>query len=189
MKQKKTTLTLANIRSDIIHRLKNPPDITETSYEKWTVPSIIIAVVALVVAYFFIELIALIVTLLLAAIILFAAANLFIVHFKAKKVSLEDYEITTETVDAVLEEHFTVEKGGRRFRRSKPIDNYVIRFENGKTWQMSNDNYTWSNERPMSDSSIYHSTHRGDLFLVVTKKGTGDIIVAYNTNLFDFIEK
>ena len=35
-------------------------------------------------------------------------------------------------------------------------------------------------------SGIYKSTHREDTFVVVPKKDTGEIVMAYNTNAFEY---
>ena len=63
---------------------------------------------------------------------------------------------------------------------------YIMRFENGKSWNIPKDNYTWSGEHPMSDRTLYQSTHPRDLFLTVTKKDTGEIVMAYPTEYFEY---
>ena len=38
----------------------------------------------------------------------------------------------------------------------------------------------------MHDVGIRNSTHRGDTMIVITEKNSGKIVVAYNTEFFDY---
>ena len=59
-------------------------------------------------------------------------------------------------------------------------------FENGKEWRVPKENYAWNERFRMSDLGVYKSTHRGDTMLAVTDKRTDTIIVAYNTEIFEY---
>ena len=102
-----------------------------------------------------------------------------------KKVSIDDYEVTEAVVSHTKEEEFVV----RYYKHSETILVYTIYFENGKKWDIPKDNYLWSVERPMSDFAIFQTAHRGDLFTVVSRKENGEIVMAYDTEFFEYKEK
>ena len=102
---------------------------------------------------------------------------------RIKNVTINDYTITTEIVDSTSEEHFLVRNGKYS---SRQIDNYTIRFENKKTWRIPNENHLWSERYRMSDHAVFTSTHRGDTMIVVTKKLTDTVVMAYNTEIFEY---
>ena len=185
--------TIAEIEKDIVPALKNPPGIPEASYKKFSLP-LWIAAVALVFfpvivimsdrlpnALVFLSPLALITYL-----VVYFTAQAVRVSKSIKDVKISDYTVTEETVESISDEHYRIYNGGK-FNHSVPVDNYIVRFENGKTWRIPKDNYLWS-EFQMTDFSVFNTTHRGDTFTVVTKKSTGEIAVAYNSEYFHFIQ-
>ena len=40
----------------------------------------------------------------------------------------------------------------------------------------------------VSSVSVFDSTHKGDSFITVSDKNSGEVVVAYNENLFDYKE-
>ena len=182
---KKQILTNTEIEKDIINALKNPPNMSEASYKKLTIPAIIIDVLLVVIEFIY----PLFIFWLLLALIVFligsAIFNLFRLKKRVQNVTINDYDITTENVHSTTGEHYRAERGGKR-RRTKQINNYTIRFENGKIWRIPKDNYLWSVECPMSDFAIFQRTHREDAFFVVTKKDTDEIVMAYHTDVFEY---
>lgn len=181
----KQILTKTEIEKDIINALKNPPNMSEASYKKTTIPAIIIAVLLVVIEFIY----PIFILWVLIALVVFLIGSAIFNHFRLKnrikRVSINDYYITKEVVHSISEEHYRAERGGKR-RRTEQINNYTVRFENGKSWRIPKDNYLWSVERPMSDCAIFRSTHREDVFIVVTKKDTNEIVMAYHTDFFEY---
>ena len=182
---KKQIITNAEIEKDIADALKNPPRESEASYKKFNIPAIIIAIVGVVIGLIFPTYILWFLLALIAFSIIYCVFYFFRLKNRIKNVTINDYAITTETVNSIDEEHYRA-RGAGKHARSKRIDNYIIRFENGKAWRIPKELYRWSDDLRMSDFSIHGSTHRGDVFKVVTKKDTCDIAVAYNTNIFEY---
>ena len=186
---KKEILTNEKIEKDIITALKNPPHDSEDSHNKTKI-IIIIMMLCLIALSIWLgtEIFAKLLTASCLAVVFFLIvyAIFYSVRFKIKikKISINDYSLTTEIVHSTAHEHYVIR--GSKHTRSQHIDNYILRFENGKTWRISKDNYLWSVERPMSDLAIYESTHREDTMIVVTQKDSGDIVMAYHTDFFEY---
>ena len=178
---KKQILTNTEIEKDIICALKNPPNLPESSYKKMIIPTVIAVGLLVMIEFIY----PLFIVWLLAAVIIFLIGSSIFNHIKLKnlikKVSINDYYIEKEVVHSTYEEHYRT--GGRH---NELVSNYLIRFENGKSWRISTDNYLWSIERSMSDFAIFQSTHREDTMIVVTKKDTGEIVMAYHTDFFEY---
>jgi hypothetical protein len=180
---KKQILTDAEIKKDLICALKHPPAESERSVNtaSWVVLGIFIA--SIVVIYFY----HLFLLWLLLGTALYSIGFVIFKHQKLKmqikKISLADHEITTETVSHTECESYVIR--GTRHRRYT-IYRYILHFESKKSFVIPKDNYLWSTETPMSDVVVFNTTHRGDTMTVVTKKDTGEIVVAYNNNLFEY---
>ena len=182
---KKQILTNKEIEKDIINALYKKPDISEASYKKAIVIEIIVACLMIVIEFFYRSFI---LWVLLALFIYIVIGTLFlhlIRSLKAKRVSINDYNITTESVKRTSEEHFKIRRAGK-WKRKKPIDNYALYFDNDKCWRIPKDNYLWSSEYPMSDHAIFQSVNMGDKMIVVTKKRTGKPVMAYHTEFFEY---
>ncbi|MBQ8416715.1 MAG: hypothetical protein IJX13_07475 [Clostridia bacterium] len=191
---KKQILTNAEIKKDIISAMENPPEESEASDKKGTVIAFIVACFLLVMSYinppFFVRTV-------LAGFALLIGASIFRFIYEKrrfKKWSIHDYDVTTEVVHSIDEEHYLTHfdhkpKIGKRkggLVRTVPVNNYSIRFENGKIWRIPKKLYSWNERLRMQDLGIYRTTHRGDTLIVVTKKDTGKIIVAYHTDFFEY---
>ncbi len=183
---KKQTITNKEIEADIINALKMPAHMSEKSYRRSAIPSIIVcgAVILAYIAYPPSSLWLLIAFLAYAigsAVFYYVRRNI-----RIKNVSINDYDIFTDILSHKSEEHFKVQKSKRR---TETINNYSLHFENGKTWRISKDNHFWSKECPMSDAFIHENAHRGDTFILVVKRDTGEIAMAYSTELFEYKER
>jgi ABC-type multidrug transport system fused ATPase/permease subunit len=186
---KKHIVTNVEIEKDIISALKNPPKQSKESYKKGMFPAIIFAVLFFVMVFildFFV------LWFLLGLVVLAIVSSIFY-YFRLKNqiknVKINDYDITTETVSSTDEEHYMRRANRRSMHidsRSMHIDNYSIRFENGKTWRVPKELYCWKEGIRMIDYNIHQTTHRGDVMIVVTKKDTGKIVVAYHTDIFEY---
>ncbi len=184
---KKQILTNVEIEKDLVDALKNPPKESEVSYKKFTIPAIIIAALLVVIEFIY----PIFILWLLLALIVFLIGSAIFNHFrlknKIKNVTINDYIITTEIVHSTAEEHYKAESGRSiHHRRTEQIDNYIVRFENGKSWRIPKELYRWNERLRMQDRGIYHTTHRGDVLIVVTEKATDKIIVAYHTDIFEY---
>ena len=173
------------IEKDIINALYKKPDKSEATYKKTTVIEIIVGCLMIVIEFFYRSFI---LWVLLALLIYIIGGNLLlrlIRSSKAKKVSINDYNITTESVKHISEEHFKIRRAGK-WKGKKPIDNYALYFDNDKCWRIPKDNYLWSTEYPMSDHAIFQSVSIGDKMLVITQKRTGKTVMAYHTEFFEY---
>ena len=184
---KKQILTNAEIEKDIISALKNPPKESEASYKRRTVPCIIIAVLLVAIECIY----PIFILWFLLALIVFLIGSSIFHHFRLKNriknVTINDYDITAEIVHSTDEEHYRAHTGGSvRRRRTEQVNNYIIHFENGKSWRIPKELYSWSERLRMHDVGIRNSTHCGDTMIVITEKSSGKIVVAYNTEIFEY---
>lgn len=188
---KKTSLTDARIEKDIVTALKYPPSRPKAAVRaenRWGFIAFCVMLVVFVIspAYRWPM-----VWLALAACAFLAVRPVFLrlrLRRRIKGVSMKDYDVTTETVQSTSEESYTIRRAPSSFALypNIHIHNYTLHFESGTCWRIPKDNYLWSEERPMTDLAIFQSTQEGDSFLVVTKKGSGDIVMAYNEAFFEY---
>jgi len=184
-------LTPKQIEHDIADSFKYPKKMTKAEYAKLSLASIIAAV--LLFAVYFLPQVDLdtsmritlyVILAVFAACLITAVCELLLRRHRRKNVRMDDYEVTTETISHTEEESYRQTGGTSVARHSETVTNYTLYFENGKSWRITAMNFTWSAEWQMSDFSLYNSTDRGDTFIVVSEKRTGNIAVAYPTKLF-----
>ena len=180
-REEKEKLTDAVIEKDIINFLKQPDKMSEDSFNKRQILAAIIGIVIGVLSLIFFEFILWGFVLLIVYIIAVLTFKHFRFKFQAKSVKICDYEIKTETLSHVCYENYRVTG-----RRGYTVHIHTLHFENGKSWGIPENNYSWSVERQMSAFSVYESAQSGDTFIVVTKKSTGKVFVAYNTRFFEY---
>jgi len=180
---KKQIFTNAEIEEDIMTAMKYPPEETKSSFKRATLPFILIVILLVVIEIFY----PIFILLVLLGLIVFSICYIIFRNIRLKKqiksVTINNYTITTEAVNSTSEEHFRVKNGKYS---SKQIDNYTIRFENEKTWRIPKENHLWSERYRMSDHAVFASTHRGDVMIVITKNANGEIVMAYNTEFFEY---
>ena len=182
---KKEIITLTQIEQDIIHSLKEPQEMSKSTYKKWRIPCAIIGGLLVVVSIFYPTIGVYSLLILLVAGCAGGAIEYLLLRRKRKNVCIVDYDVTTEVLSNKVEESYSAPAGKHR---SRTVTNYTLFFENGEGWRIPQDNYLWSEERPMSDFYIYQNSHRGDAFIVVIKKDTGKIAMAYDTEFFKYKE-
>lgn len=68
----------------------------------------------------------------------------------------------------------------------RTVSIYSIQFENGKVLRLPQENFLWSKEYPLSDFGLYEVTQPGDRFTVVEEKKTGNIVLAYPNEYFQY---
>lgn len=125
--------------------------------------------------------------------LIFIVAYLIVDFFRKKNkinvVSMDDYEIKEERVAYINEEIYSTDNKIHFHSLIKKIHTarvYIMCFENGKSWNVPKDNYLWSKECPMSDRTLYQITNCGDVFLIVTQKDTGEIVMTYHADFFEY---
>lgn len=181
---RKQIITNTEIEKDIIGALNNPPNSSRDTYRRGRIIAIAIVILLTVIGliypmfilWFFLGI-------LVFLMVGFIAYPLYRKN-RIKRVAIKDYDITVETVESTAEEHYKI-KGSIKIKGRK-IDNYYVFFENGKEWRIPKVLYSWGDTLRRVDFSIYGETHRGDAFIVVTKRSTGKIVVAYNTEIFEY---
>ncbi len=183
---KRQILTNAEIEKDIIAALKKPPNLSKASYKKSTIPGFIIAVFLVVIEFIN----PIIILWLLLAMIPILISNIIFNHFRLKhqiqNVTINNYDITTEIVHSTAEEHYKAVRSTGRWRHTEQVDNYNVRFENGKIWHIPKELYAWDERLRNQDLGIYRIAHRGDNMIVVTEKDKGKIVIAYHTDIFEY---
>ena len=118
-------------------------------------------------------------------------------NHRIKKITIQEYSITTETVYRISDEHYyelsTSGRGGisailALFGKNTgvPVANYTVHFENGKSWLIPKQNYKWHEQLYRNDEQLFGTIHREDTMIVVTSKKTGKIVMAYHTDLFEY---
>lgn len=178
---KKDVVTDKEIVKDLITAHKNPPNKPGSKYD-------------LTFFYYLVAFMLLIIELkhpkfilwvLIALIIVGAIGSIVykirLTHLK-KTFSISNYDITVMTVDCIRDEYYTY----RRKTSTYNVYNYIIRFKNGKEWNIPVLLYRWSERHATYGPELYKNTHAGDTFIVVTKKSDSKIIMAYNTDIFEY---
>ena len=185
---KKEIFTDAEIEKDIKAAIKAPPDESEDSHKKWLIFMLILAPFSLL-ALLFIEKLSDFLwyfawALLIITVLIFPLSFLYL-KIRLKNVSIRDYEVSEDKVFSAEEERYTdVYRTTRLHFRT--VKNYNVNFCSGKTWRIPGELYFWSDRYRMKNYKICESTHAGDTMIVVTHRKTKKVIVAYNTELFEY---
>ena len=183
---KKQILTNYNIETDIKNILQHPANLSRVEHHSAMTPLLVFSGSVIVAMIIFQNYYKLVLLLSLVFIIIYLAFDHFRKKSNLKKISVDDYEITVEIVSHIKEEIYSTDYSNHISRKLKEVRVYIMYFENGKSWNIPKDNYTWSGECPMSDRTLYQTTHLGDVFWVVTKKDTCAIVMAYPTEFFEY---
>ena len=184
-------MTNAEIEKDIVDALKNPPEQSEESYKslenKESTSDIIIPICLVAIGFIYPISIPWILLGLIVFLIGYRLFDHFLLKNQIKNVTIDDYDITIDVVSSTDEEHYMVTIDSSVVRRCiDEVHNYIIHFENGKSWRVPKELYGGKDRLWMQDRGIYNSTHRGDTMITVTEKNTGNIVIAYNTNIFEY---
>lgn len=181
--QPKETFTAKEIEQDIATGMKHPAEMPEGSYSKISIVAFFAALLLLVLTFVLPKFVLLFFLIIFLAIPLYALARFLWIKHKIKNINLDDYERSTAIISHVYEEDYVVQEHNHHRRT---VHNYSITFENGQTFRLPKINYQWSRERSMSDFALYQATHRGDEFIVVTHRQTGEIAAVYPTAVFTY---
>ena len=187
--EEREKLTPERIRQDIIYSIKHPLDEKKDDYKKGKIIAGIVFGIAmagvLIIAFlqwnpwiiygFFIVLIAFGIT---EAIVLSVRR-----HRKVKRICMDGYEFAVEKLSHVEKEQYYIK--ATRYSSGRTVINYTLHFENDKPWRIPERICVWSRERMLSDWYVYENAHRGDSFVTVTEKETGEIVMAYSLEWVD----
>ena len=186
--EKKQILTDDNILSDIKNILKHPAKLSRIEYRQSMIPIWVSSVLLLIAMLVFQNYYKLVLLLYIVFIAIYLTVDYFRKKTAEKNISIDDYEIKKVAASFVREEVYSTDGINYSYikRKLKTVYVYIMYFENGKHWNIQKDNYLWSKECPMSDHMLYRLTKCGDVFGVVTKKDTGEIVVAYPTDFFEY---
>ena len=179
----KQILTDREIEKDIAAAIRYPAEMTEDSYRRQNPVAIVIAMIAFVVELIKPQLILWTLLGVVVCLIAWAVARYFGLKYKARQVSIDGYEITVQTLHSKDCERYFM-RGSGRYGRVKTVYNYTWRFENGQSWRLPQRIYLWSDLYSMAHARVHESIHRGDAVLVVTKKESGDVVMAYPAEIF-----
>ncbi len=186
---RKQLLTNDNILTDVKNILKRPATLSHDEHKKANFPLLVFSAIMLVAIALFQNYYKLILIFGLIFIVAYLIVDSFRKKNKINNVSIDDYEIKGEPVSHINEEIYSTDHKIHVNSTVKKIHTahvYIMYFENGKKWNIPKDNYMWSGEHPMSDRTIYQSTRPLDLFWTVTKKDTGEIVMAYPSEYFEY---
>jgi hypothetical protein len=185
---KKQILTNNNIETDIKNILKRPANLSRIEHHKSMVPIWVNSVLVLIAMLVFQNYYKLVLLLDIIFIAIYLTVEYFRKKSRIKNVSIDDYEIKKVAASFVKEEVYSTAAGSYSYikRKLKTVYVHIMYFENGKSWNIPKDNYLWSKECPMSDRTLHQITHSGDVFWVVTKKDTGEVVVAYPSEYFEY---
>ena len=176
---KKEILTCGQIKQDIVLHLGRAKGQTKREYFVWLLATVAFAVAAAVLRVFFsIEVFWVLVLTAAVTLVLF---GFYILRMRRRKrhVDLNDYAITTDALYDKEEERYNALTGKHLYRE---ITNRILYFANGSAFFLPMQIGASTGER------IFEQARRGDKFIVVTHKKTGEIAVVYPTSLFVYQE-
>ncbi len=184
---KKQILTDREIEKDIATAIKHPAEMAEHAYRKWNVAAIFSGCGLFVLGIVWYDMILWVLLGMIALGVVVAILQYFDRRRRTRRMSIRDYEITVEILHSKEYEHYVERNIGHKgTRKSRPIDNYTWRFENGQVWRMPTRIYLWCDRYSMARERVHEMIHRGDSFIVVTKKESGDVVVAYPCEIFEY---
>jgi hypothetical protein len=184
---KKEEITEKEILSDLKSRLLHEPSLPKAAHKRYEILAAITAIILLVITFgrpvpFF---------LVLGCTLLFIPLTLLFSWLlrrrRIERTTLDGYEteiaiLSHKEKEEYQEWSYTV----RGIRRCRTVTNYNLHFENGKLWRIPKDNYLWHGECPMSNFFIFENAHRGEEFLLVLNRETGEVAMAYSKAFFTY---
>ena len=186
---RKQILTNENIRNDIKNVLKHPATLSHEEHHKSMFLPFVFSTIMVIAIALFQNYYKVVLCVGLAFIVIYLVADYFRKQKSITNISIENYEIKAECVSFIKEEIYSTDHKLHLSPTVKKIHTakvYIMFFDNGTTWNIPKNNYSWSGECPMSDDFIYKNTHLGDMFWIVTEKQTGKIVVAYPAEYFEY---
>lgn len=178
----KEIITKKEIEKDIIHAIKHPANTPRALYFIGYAATfaVMLGIVFLEPcigkAAFFLP------AVVLVAILLLPAVKFYLRDRKAARISIDDYVVKKSVVKKTKRERYVkITK-----RRITVVKNYNILFEKERVWRIPGELYWWSENNSTSDITVYENTEQGDVFYTVCEKKSGKIVMAYNTETFEY---
>ncbi len=180
---KKIFLSGDDIIEDVKMNLKREPNMSKKQNKIYGILASVFGVLLAVLGFINLKLSFFILIASIALIYIFYFIMQLARRGKTKRITLSDFEITKQILSHKSSESFKVETGGSvSHRKTEQVDNYILYFEDGRSWQLFDYNYS----SYLSDYYVYTNCHRGDSFIVVSNKNTGKIVVAYHMDRFEY---
>ena len=184
MDKNREMLTREQIRSDIVNRLYEESKTTKSEWNITRVISFIVAITFCVVCFFVPHVAVLLLLLAFAVVIISMFVGGAVRRHRARQISMDDYDITTDVVSHTeLERYY---QSGAKIHRGRTVFIFNVHFESGRSWQANNVNYDWSEKHRILDFNLYENVHRGDVFVVVVNRKNGKIVMAYSEEWFEY---
>lgn len=181
MYKNREMLTRERIRSDIVNRLYEESEMTKSEWNITRVISFIVAITFCVVCFFVPHVVVLLFLLAFAVVIISMFVGGAVRRHRARQISMDDYDITTDVVS-----HTELERYYQRIKRGGTVFIFNVHFESGRSWQANNVNYDWSEKHRILNFNLYENVHRGDVFVVVVNRKNGKIAMAYSEEWFEY---
>ena len=192
MLSQKELVTEKEIKQDVIHYAMNPQEDSETGYKKWMFAADVALVGLFLLTWYFIEAVLwlFVAVLILLIVVAFGLTPYLILkeRFKNRSFRIEDYEVTVEALSHKHEEKYEELRVyyGTRIPHHETVSYYELFFENGGKWHVPEQLYRWSVERRTNEHWLFENAHRGDRYIVVRKKDSDEVFVAYPTEYFEY---
>ena len=107
--------------------------------------------------------------------------------YLSKNIRIEDYEIISDVL--LRRELEAYETRGSKYHPVVTVRIYKLFFESGRQWRIpATRNYRWSERNFKWDSEIFNLSEKGDAFITVVEKNSGQVVVAYPADLFEYKE-
>lgn len=187
---KKETVTNKEIMLDVKSVIKSEKKLSEAERRKEKIILAVIGILICITAFIRPLAAGILCLLMIVAVPLYLLAVSTIRKHRSKNADITDHDITTGILSSISDETYTTtERTTHGHRETVTVTNYYLHFENGKSWHIPETNYDWSEDHKMSPSFIYENSHRGDEFILVQNKRTGEIVMAYDTEFFQYEDK
>jgi len=188
---KRERITLTEIEHDIVRNIGTSERETEAKYNskrKWKLLDYVLLVALALLLIFFPKATTVFLFTMPVIIAVYIFALILIKHRRKKNVRIEDYCVGVGVLSHVTEEHYERTNYRRGHRHTVTVNNYALHFDGGESFLLPHDNYTWSRENPMSDEFICKNSHKGDGFIVVKRRDSGEIATVYHKDFFEYKE-
>ena len=183
--ENKHFLTNTEIEKDIITALKNPPKESETSNHKSAIVVIVIAILLIVIEFIYPIFILYFFLALIPFIALYSIFEHVRLKNRVKNITINNYDITMETVHSITEEHSRRETGGSiRHRRTEQVNNYIVRFENGKIAKVPLTSYETKTNRKKLANAFYEKVPIADTQVESTNVSASKILSNFENLTF-----
>ena len=179
----KEIITKENIVGDIKHSLKKPPTKTRSEYRMLKIVAFVASILLVILEIIMRDL-----TLTIISIVLFITYDYIVLFIKRINVRFKNYEVKSAVLSHREHEVYSLSTNYGSVNAVNDFGIYTLFFENRQSYRIPEDNFTWAPLRQISDSMLYNSSNPGDEFIIIVKKRTGKIAMAYPKKHFEYAE-